>query len=97
MTATELPRWDVTDLFPSIGSREYASAREQLGAELARLTALYDQHDVRGGDDKTIDDDTLAAFDEVGRDQRRDGAGSPAGRVLVVLRVDRLARCERIG
>jgi pepF/M3 family oligoendopeptidase len=65
MTATELPRWDLTDLFPTIGSREYASAREQLGAGLARLTALYDQHDVRSGDDKVVDDATVAAFDDV--------------------------------
>ncbi|HEX4906878.1 MAG TPA: M3 family oligoendopeptidase [Acidimicrobiales bacterium] len=65
MTATELPRWDVSDVFPAIGSREYAAAREQLGAGLARLTALYDEHDVRGGDDKKVDDETVAAFDEV--------------------------------
>ena len=65
MTTTELPRWDVSDVFPAIGSREYASAREQLGAGLARLTALYDQHDVRGGADKQVDDATVAAFDEV--------------------------------
>jgi oligoendopeptidase F len=65
MTATDLPRWDVSDVFPSIGSREYASAREQLSAELARLTALYDHHDVRGGDEKSVDDATVAAFDEV--------------------------------
>jgi oligoendopeptidase F len=65
MTATELPRWDVTDVFPSIGSREFASAREQLGAGLVRLTALYDEHDVRAGDDKQVDDATVAAFDEV--------------------------------
>ena len=65
MTATELPRWDVSDVFPAIGSREYAAAREQLGAGLTRLTALYDEHDVRGGVDKKVDDETVAAFDAV--------------------------------
>ena len=60
-----LPHWDVTDVFPSIGSREYAAAREELGADLTRLTALYDEHDVRGGDDKTVDDATVAAFESV--------------------------------
>jgi pepF/M3 family oligoendopeptidase len=67
MTATEqtLPHWDLTDLFPSIGSREYAAAREELGADLSRLTALYDEHDVRGGDDKTVDDATVQAFEQV--------------------------------
>ena len=65
MTTAELPRWDVTDVFPAIGSREYAAAREQLSAGIARLTALYDEHDVRGGDDKQADDETVAAFDAV--------------------------------
>jgi oligoendopeptidase F len=65
MTATELPHWDLTDVFPSIGSREYAAAREELGADLQRLTALYDEHDVRGGDDKQVDDATVQAFEQV--------------------------------
>ena len=65
MSTTDLPRWDVTDIFPALGSREYAAAREQLGAGIARLTALYDAHDVRGGDDKKVDDETVAAFDAV--------------------------------
>ena len=60
-----LPHWDVTDVFPAIGSREYASAREELGADLTRLTALYDEHDVRGGDAKSVDDATVAAFEAV--------------------------------
>jgi pepF/M3 family oligoendopeptidase len=58
-----LPHWDVTDIFPAIGSRPYAAAREELGADLDRLTALYDEHDVRG--DAAWDDDTAAAFDTV--------------------------------
>jgi pepF/M3 family oligoendopeptidase len=65
MTTQQLPHWDVTDVFPSIGSREYASAREELGADLTRLTALYDEHDVRAGDDKLADDATVAAFESV--------------------------------
>ncbi len=65
MTVTDLPRWDLSDVFPSIGSREFAAAREALGADLTRLTALYDEHDVRGGDNKSVDDATVAAFNEV--------------------------------
>lgn len=41
-----LPRWDVTDVFPSLTSREFADATESLGAGLQRLTALYDQYNV---------------------------------------------------
>ncbi|HEX7167279.1 MAG TPA: M3 family oligoendopeptidase [Acidimicrobiales bacterium] len=70
-TGARLPRWDVTDVFPSIGSREYAAARERLGAEITRLTGLYDEHDVRAGADKRLgkdenaDDRAVAAFDAV--------------------------------
>jgi len=62
---TVLPHWDVSDVFPSIGSREYSAAREQLGADIMRLTALYDEHGVRGGDGVAVDDTTAAAFDDV--------------------------------
>ena len=41
-----LPRWDVTDVYPSLHSRELTAAREQLGADLVRLTHLYDDHGV---------------------------------------------------
>jgi pepF/M3 family oligoendopeptidase len=64
----DLPHWDVTDIFPNIASREYASAREEVGAEVARLTALYDEHNVRATDrDKSqpLNPEQVAAFDEV--------------------------------
>ena len=59
-----LPRWDVSGYFPSLDSRQFAAAEEQAGADIDRLEALYDRHDVRGGD-KTLDEATVAAFDEV--------------------------------
>ena len=42
----DLPRWDVTDVFPSLQSRELTAAREQLGADIVRLVNLYDEHGV---------------------------------------------------
>ncbi|HUS62015.1 MAG TPA: M3 family oligoendopeptidase [Acidimicrobiales bacterium] len=63
-STTDLPRWDVSDLFPSLQSREFAAAREQLGAGVARLVGLYDTHDVRGGE-KVLDDEAIQAFEEV--------------------------------
>lgn len=64
MDTVELPRWDVSSYFPSLSSREFAAAEEQAGADVDRLVALYDRHDVRGGD-RTLDDDAVAAVDEV--------------------------------
>ncbi len=61
----ELPRWDLTPFFPALDSREFAAAHEQVGAGVARLTALYDQHEVRGGEPVPVDDATVRAFEEV--------------------------------
>src|SRR5439155_270856 len=60
-----LPRWDLTPFYPSLESREFAAAHEGIGAGVARLTALYDTHDVRGGDEVELDDELLKAFEEV--------------------------------
>ena len=63
-----LPRWDLTPFYPSLESRELAGAHEAIGAGVARLTALYDSHDVRDGEPVELDDDTLKAFEEVVRE-----------------------------
>jgi pepF/M3 family oligoendopeptidase len=65
VTTTELPRWDLTPFFPALDSREFAAAHEHIGAGVARLTALYDEHDVRGGEPLAVDDTTVAAFESV--------------------------------
>ena len=59
------PRWDVSDVFPDLASRSYAASREGLSADIHRLAALYDEHDVRAGEARTVDDATVAAFDAV--------------------------------
>ena len=61
----QLPRWDLTPFYPSLDSREFAGAHESIGAGVARLTALYDTHDVRGGEPVELDDDAIKAFEEV--------------------------------
>ncbi|MEY2453299.1 MAG: hypothetical protein QOD92_2873 [Acidimicrobiaceae bacterium] len=60
-----LPRWDLTPFYPGLDSREFANAHEGIGAGVARLTALYDEHDVRGGDPVELDKEILSAFEEV--------------------------------
>jgi pepF/M3 family oligoendopeptidase len=60
-----LPHWDVRSFFPSVQSREVAVAHEGVVADLARLTALYDRHDVRGGEPRPPTDGDIAAMDEV--------------------------------
>src|SRR5689334_6984738 len=60
-----LPRWDLSPFFESLDSREVSAAVEEIGAEVARLVALYDEHDVRGGDPATVDDTVVASFETV--------------------------------
>ena len=65
VTTTEsLPTWDTTGIFPSLESRELSIAHEEVVADVARLVALYDRHDVRGGD-RALDDAAIAAVEEV--------------------------------
>src|SRR5689334_10246702 len=59
-----LPHWDLSDLYPSLASREYAAAREVFGAEVVRLEALYDEKDIRGGAPLAVSDETVDAFEQ---------------------------------
>ncbi|HEV3225394.1 MAG TPA: M3 family oligoendopeptidase [Acidimicrobiales bacterium] len=60
-----LPRWDLTPFYPALESREFAAAHEGVRAGVARLTALYDAHDVREGGPVEIDAERIAAFEAV--------------------------------
>ncbi len=52
-SAAALPRWETDSIYPGLGSRAYLTGREQIVADLARLEALYDRHDIRGGAPRT--------------------------------------------
>jgi pepF/M3 family oligoendopeptidase len=60
-----LPRWDATALYPSLTSREFAADHEGLGAEVGRLVALYDEHDVGAAEEHEPTDGEVQAFVEV--------------------------------
>src|SRR5882757_6641414 len=59
------PRWDLEPFYPGLESREFAAAHEAFGAGVARLTALYDTHDVRGGGPVELTDEMITAFESV--------------------------------
>lgn len=60
-----LPRWDLTALFPNLDSPEFIAAFDGLSAELAALSALFDDVDTTKGQDAAINVALLASFDEV--------------------------------
>jgi oligoendopeptidase F len=68
-SADELPTWDLTPFFPSLGSRELLGAHEGLVADIARLGALYDRHGVRAIEDREagtpVSHDEVGAFEDV--------------------------------
>ena len=43
----QLPRWSVTDVHESFEARSFLDAMDRCGADVARLEALFDQHDIR--------------------------------------------------
>jgi pepF/M3 family oligoendopeptidase len=61
----DLPHWDVSAFFPSLDARAFQAAHEGVTADLARLTALYDRHDVRGGPPAEPTPDVHRALAEV--------------------------------
>ncbi|TDT16763.1 pepF/M3 family oligoendopeptidase [Ilumatobacter fluminis] len=69
---TELPRWSVADVYPSLDDRSFTDAMETLDADVTRLIALFDEHDIRQTDpraptaaDGQAADVALRMFNEV--------------------------------
>jgi len=57
-----LPRWSVADVHESFDARSFTDSMERLGADVDRLTSLFDEHDVRGTEPrKPTADDAVAA------------------------------------
>ncbi|MEJ7844779.1 MAG: M3 family oligoendopeptidase [Acidimicrobiales bacterium] len=61
-------RWNTTAIFGGLDSPEFAAAHEALGADVTRLGALYEHHDVRAsaeGATRPVTDEAAVAVDEV--------------------------------
>ena len=72
---------------------EFAAAHEGIGAGVARLTALYDEHDVRGGEPRAgRRSDDRRVRGGARRDQRAAGAAAAASAPTSTVRHHRRAR-----
>lgn len=65
LTEDALPRWNVADVHPSLDSQSFVSAREQIGADVDRLLATYDELDIRLTDSRPPTEADGAAADRV--------------------------------
>lgn len=44
----ELPRWDISDVHESFDARSFLDAMDRSAADMGRLEALFEEHDIRG-------------------------------------------------
>ncbi|MDQ3470144.1 MAG: M3 family metallopeptidase, partial [Actinomycetota bacterium] len=53
-TDLQLPRWSVRDLHDSLSSRSFVAAMERAAADVDRLVAAFDEHGIRGADERPV-------------------------------------------
>lgn len=63
----ELPRWDLTDVHESFTARSFVDSMERVGADMARLEALFDEHGIRAVEPRPVTVADGAAADAVVR------------------------------
>ncbi|HEV2471354.1 MAG TPA: M3 family metallopeptidase, partial [Chthonomonadales bacterium] len=68
-TPDSLPRWDLTPIFPALGSTEYSEAFARVEQQVASLAALFDEKGVRrtpnGSPDPTLFEMIVRQLNEV--------------------------------
>ena len=60
-----LPRWSVADVYESLHAPEFAAAMERASAEVTRLAALFDEHNVRAVEPRPVTAEDGEAADAV--------------------------------
>lgn len=59
-----LPHWDMTPVFPGLGSPEFATAMAEAVALIAALRAHFDKHGIRRGGEAPLDAARIALVDD---------------------------------
>ncbi len=49
-----LPRWSVADIHESLSARSFVEAHERVAADATRLVALFDEHDIRALEPRSV-------------------------------------------
>jgi pepF/M3 family oligoendopeptidase len=63
--ASAPPRWDLSPLYSGLDDRAFTSAVEGVYADIDRLSALYDEHDIRDTAPRAVTAGDVAALDDV--------------------------------
>lgn len=63
--AETLPTWDITDAYESFDGRAFTDDMELFGADVTRLSAVFDRLDIRAGESHEVSAADGAAADEV--------------------------------
>ena len=59
----QLPRWNLSRVYPGLESDEFRAAFERVTAGIAELRAEFDRQAIRRGDDARVDFGVAATFD----------------------------------
>jgi oligoendopeptidase F len=63
--AEPLPRWSIADIYPTLDDRTFVGSLETLDAEVTRLIALFDEHDIRQVEPRPVSDADGDVADQV--------------------------------
>jgi len=88
--AGALPRWDVTDIHESFDARSFGDAMDRCGADMSRLEALFELHDIRVTEHRPVTAADGRAADAViaATNQVRDHADLTAAYILATTTTD---------
>ncbi|MGH2515408.1 MAG: M3 family oligoendopeptidase, partial [Ktedonobacterales bacterium] len=64
-SAAALPRWDVSGVFPSLESPEFAAGFTSASAAIDGLAALFDEERIAAREPAPLDDATVRAVERV--------------------------------
>lgn len=64
-SAEQLPHWDLSAVFPSLHSEEFAEAFSSLVSKIGDLRDLFDRYQVHGTSPAEVNETTVAAFEDL--------------------------------
>lgn len=65
MTTQTLPHWDLSVVYPSLDSPEFAEGFQQIKQQVSDLKSLFDQAAIQRSENQVLDSATIATFETV--------------------------------